>query len=57
MNKIAVITGADGGMGSEITREVAAAGYKTIMLCQTKGKGEERKRQIIEQTGNTDIEV
>ena len=35
MNKIAVITGADGGMGSEITREVAAAGYKTIMICQT----------------------
>lgn len=57
MNKIAVITGADGGMGSEITREVAAAGYKTIMLCQTKEKGEERKRQIIEKTGNNDIEV
>ena len=29
--KLAVITGADGGMGMEITRAVAAAGYKVIM--------------------------
>lgn len=28
--KLAVITGADGGMGMEITRAVAAAGYKVI---------------------------
>ena len=29
--KLAVITGADGGMGTEITRAVACAGYDVIM--------------------------
>ena len=32
MSKLAVITGADGGMGKEITRAVAEAGYHVIML-------------------------
>jgi len=31
--KIAVITGADGGMGKEITKAVAKEGYITIMAC------------------------
>ena len=32
MSKLAIITGADGGMGTEITRAVAQAGYHVIML-------------------------
>ena len=31
--KWAIITGADGGMGTEITRAVAKAGYRIIMAC------------------------
>ena len=31
--KLAVITGADGGMGTEITRAVARAGYRVVMAC------------------------
>ena len=31
--KLAIITGADGGMGFEETRAVAQAGYHTIMAC------------------------
>ena len=52
MSKLAVITGADGGMGKEITRAVAEAGYHVIMLCYTLFKGEERKNQMILETGN-----
>ena len=55
--KTAIITGADGGMGSEITRAVAAAGYHVIMLCYTAFKGEERKSRLIIDTGNEEIEV
>lgn len=57
MSKLAVITGADGGMGTEITRAVAQAGYHVIMLCYTLFKGEERKNQLILETGNKEIEV
>lgn len=57
MKKIAIITGADGGMGTEITRAVAKADYHVIMLCYTAFKGEERKSQLILETGNKDIEV
>lgn len=57
MSKLAIITGADGGMGTEITRAVAQAGYHIIMFCYTLFKGEERKNQLILETGNEDIEV
>ncbi|MDE5677179.1 MAG: SDR family oxidoreductase [Phocaeicola sp.] len=57
MSKLAIITGADGGMGTEITRAVAQAGYHVIMLCYTLFKGEERRNQLILETGNQEIEV
>lgn len=57
IRKTAVITGADGGMGSEITKAVAMAGYHVIMVCYTSFKGEERKSRIILDTENEDIEL
>ena len=57
MKKTAVITGADGGMGSEITRAVAEAGYRVIMICRDSDSGNKRKEEIINTTGNIDIEV
>ena len=57
MKKTAVITGADGGMGSEITKAVAMAGYHVIMVCYTSFKGEEKRSRIILDTGNEDIEM
>ena len=38
--KWAIITGADGGMGTEITRAVAKAGYRIIMACYHPQKAE-----------------
>lgn len=55
--KLAVITGADGGMGTEITRAVALAGYRVVMACCNLEKAEMKKDQLIKDTGNTDIEV
>ena len=57
MKKTAIITGADGGMGTEITRAVAMAGYHVIMLCYTAFRCEERRSQLILDTKNEDIEV
>lgn len=55
--KVAVITGADGGMGREITLAVAKAGYKTIMICYTLEKGDKVRKEIMKQSGNDDIDI
>lgn len=55
--KVAIITGADGGMGFEETRAVAQAGYHTIMACYSPKLAEPKCRQLIEETGNRHIEV
>lgn len=55
--KLAIITGADGGMGTEITRAVALAGYRILMACYDPQKAEEKRQKLIKETGNTDIEV
>ena len=46
----AVITGADGGMGFEITKAVAQAGYEVVMLCLAQAAGEKRKEQAVRET-------
>ena len=54
--KLAVITGADGGMGMEITRAVATAGYKVIMACRDPEIAEEKRQLIMRETGNIALE-
>ena len=54
---LAIITGADGGMGYEITKAVAQQGYHVIMACYCPSKAEEKRQKLIQETGNTDIEV
>lgn len=55
--KLAVITGADGSMGMEITRAVAAAGYKVIMACRDPEIAEEKRQLIMRETGNIALEI
>ncbi|GAA6257046.1 SDR family oxidoreductase [Bacteroides sp. f07] len=59
MNEVkwAIITGADGGMGTEITRAVAKAGYRVIMACYNHRKAETVRQRLIEETGNPNLEV
>lgn len=54
--KLAVITGADGGMGMEITRAVATAGYKISMACVDPEIAEKRQL-IMRETGNIALEI
>lgn len=55
--KLAIITGADGGMGMEITRAVASAGYKIIMVCRDPQLAEPKRRSLMQETGNTELEI
>jgi len=54
MKKVAIITGANGDMGSEITKAVAKAGYITIMACRPSEKAELGYAKIQKET-NGDI--
>ena len=55
--ELAIITGADGGMGQEITKEIARAGYPIIMACKNAQKATPICEQIKKETGNTQIEI
>lgn len=55
--ELAIITGADGGMGTEITRAVAGAGYRVIMACCHPQKAEGVRQRLMRETGNAHIEV
>jgi len=46
MKKVAIITGADGDMGKEITKAIAKAGYTTIMACLPSQKAEQTCAKI-----------
>lgn len=55
--KLAIITGADGGMGYEETRAVAQAGYRVIMACYCPKRALPKCEKLRAETGNPDIEV
>jgi NAD(P)-dependent dehydrogenase (short-subunit alcohol dehydrogenase family) len=50
MTKLAIITGANGDMGREITKAVAQAGYTTIMACRPSEKAHLVYTNIMKQT-------
>jgi NAD(P)-dependent dehydrogenase (short-subunit alcohol dehydrogenase family) len=50
MKKTAIITGANGGMGSEITRAIAKAGYTTIMACRPTERAQKMYDKIKQET-------
>lgn len=55
--ELAIITGADGGMGMEITRAVAVAGYRVIMGCRNPETAEHKRQMLVRETGNPYIET
>ena len=57
MKKVAIITGANGGMGYEEAKEALLQGYHTIMACYCPSKSEARRQQMIEETGRYDVEI
>lgn len=57
MKQLAIVTGADGGMGTEITRALAKAGYRVLMACRDLERAALRQKQLVADTGNRDIEV
>ena len=48
----ALVTGANSGLGFEAARQLAVAGYRTVVLaCRTEEKAEAARRELVELTG------
>jgi len=50
--KVVMVTGANGGMGKVIARELARQEATVVMVSRDPGKGEEARREIVQATGN-----
>lgn len=55
--KTAIITGANSGIGLEITKAVVKAGYHVVMGCRDTVKAEMKKREILAECNEGSIEV
>ncbi len=55
--KICIITGANSGIGKATAISLAKMNATVIMLCRNKERGEEAQKEIIELTGNNDIDL
>ncbi|MCY3412025.1 MAG: SDR family NAD(P)-dependent oxidoreductase [Candidatus Heimdallarchaeota archaeon] len=57
MNKSILITGSNSGVGKGAASQLAEQDNEIIMLCRNKEKAELVRQEIIQQSGNTDIQL
>ncbi len=55
--KVALVTGANAGMGRVIATELARQGATVVLLCRDARNGEEARRAIIQETGNPAVDL
>ncbi|KAG9084950.1 hypothetical protein FRC06_003795, partial [Ceratobasidium sp. 370] len=55
--KTAIVTGANSGIGYEIALALAGMGARVVMACRNAERGEEARRAIVKETGNSTLEL
>lgn len=55
--RVFMVTGANSGVGKEMARILASKGGTVYMLCRSAARGESARKEIAEETGNTQIHL
>jgi len=55
--KVSVVTGANSGIGLITARALADRGDRVLMACRSEARGNEARAEVVERTGNPDVEV
>lgn len=55
--KVAVVTGANRGIGLEVARELARQGLKVVLTCRDESKGKEVQEKLASEGLNVDVRV
>jgi retinol dehydrogenase-14 len=55
--KVVMVTGANSGMGKEISLGLARLGAALVMVCRDSARGETARAEVQQQTGNRDVEL
>lgn len=55
--KLAIVTGANSGIGYEAARALASMGAHVVLACRSEPKAQEARQKIVEDTGNESVEV
>ncbi len=57
MERIAIVTGANSGMGKAITTELILQNYQVIMACRSQARGQKALEDIKAKTGQENVEL
>jgi len=55
--KTCLVTGANSGIGKEISRELASRGARVLMVARSAERGEQARDEVAASTGNDDVEL
>lgn len=56
-DKICIVTGANAGLGYEVSLALAKKQAHVIMICRSKERGETAHKEVIEKSGNKNVEL